>query len=180
MRTIISFAVAIFIHLSLFYFLMPKNEIPSTQIAMNQGKYSTIDLTKFNVHKNPNATSRQKYAAPGPLAHETLPSPQETARAGISISSIADTSSNSAESGPIFISFEQPEYPKLARLKGLEGKVKIKVFFNHLGVASNVEILESSTHPLLDDVVKKTALRWGAVSKKNAVFEKTFEFKLNN
>jgi len=182
MRTIISFLAAIFIHLGVVYFLLPKRE---TAVSRPQAKLSTIDLTQFNLQKKSSRSSSP--AAPG---KETLAPAQASASAsaeGASAEATGITGTAGAAIGPgstapalIFLSFVEPEYPRIARVKGLEGKVKIKVIFNNQGSAANVEILESSTHSILDEAVKKAALQWVLANKQDSTLEKTFEFRLKN
>jgi protein TonB len=137
-----------------------------------QSKFKTIDLDQFNVQK--------KLPKSPPLSPIAASSP------GVIVSQTSTGTSLSAAAVPTeglssdFVYFEPPEYPKLARLKGLEGKVKIKVTFDSEGKTSKIEILESSSHALLDEAVTKSALKWRVVKSHPRVFEKTFEFKLNN
>lgn len=170
MRTIISLLLALFIHVGIFYFLLPKSQ-PLT--FTTDTKLQTIDLTHFNLQKK--FTSHQKINPQGKVQGIT-----SLESSNNSTSDIAQTNNlpfKNAKS--TFISFSEPEYPKLARAKGLEGKVKIKVSFNAVGEVSNIEILESSSQNILDEAVKKAARTW-KVSEANLTFEKTFEFKLNN
>jgi TonB family protein len=173
MRTIISFGLALFIHLGIFYFLLPKKGYNATK---PQTKLSTIDLSHFNIQKNVIGNIGSNAKKQGTINTPSLSGNQ----IGAGNSATQFPPSTGTSSGPIFINFEEPEYPRIARAKGLEGRVKIKVFFNNQGTVASVEILESSTHNLLDEAVKKSAQKWVISNSLNSVFEKTFEFKLKN
>jgi TonB family protein len=178
MRTIISFAIALFIHAGVLVSLLPKKNNFDTAVLNSRAKYQTIDLTKFSVQKRiPQKSHLQSTSVIQSTASSTTPviiGTVETPTIGQSAEAAATTVN------PTFLKFEEPEYPQIARIKGLEGKVRIKVSFNDQGTAGNVLVVESSTHQILDDAVKKSALKWVVTSKQNSVFEKTFEFKLKN
>ena len=53
-----------------------------------------------------------------------------------------------------------PPYPLIARKKGLEGKVTLKVFVNSDGSVKNVVVGKSSGHKILDNVSKETIEKW--------------------
>jgi TonB family protein len=173
MRTIISFGLALFIHLGIFYFLLPKKSYNATK---PQTKLSTIDLSHFNIQKNVIGNIGSNAKNQGPINKPSLSGNQ----IGAEKSATQSSPSAGANAETIFINFEQPEYPRIARAKGLEGKVKIKVYFNNQGTVASVDILESSTHIILDEAVKKSAQKWVISNSPNSVFEKTFEFKLKN
>lgn len=146
-----------------------------------QSKYSTIDLSHFNIQKKVLTTSRSKISTQAPLNKASLSGNQvEETTLGNKNINISIANSRASNAVPSFINFEQPEYPKIARARGIEGKVRIKVLFNQHGSVSTVEILESSSHPILDEAVKKSAQKWTIANSENSVFEKTFVFKLNN
>jgi len=82
--------------------------------------------------------------------------------------------------GMIFLKFQQPLYPVIAREKGYEGVVKAKINYNQDGNIEKIEIIQSSGYKMLDEAVKKTASEWKLSVKNSGNFEKSFEFKLKN
>lgn len=53
-----------------------------------------------------------------------------------------------------------PHYPRVARQKGYEGQVVLRVHVDSQGRATSVRVIHSSGHPLLDEVARKAILRW--------------------
>jgi protein TonB len=173
MRTIISLAIAIFIHLSvILFFLYPQRMRKETTVLQTSpGRPSTIDLTKFNIHKNTIKAGARNTSLPVTTATGTGNAqllPQDLA------------TNSSAKNTDALNQFEQPEYPRMARLRGFEGKVIIKITFNDQGIVNNTAILESSSHLILDEAVTKSVLKWKSASLHNQIFVKSFEFKLKN
>ena len=175
MRTIISFLLAIFIHFFLFYYLYSKS---NNTVIVPPHKIETIDLTQFNFNKKISTNS-------------VSPSTKHSDRANLPIAAnnISENNANlplnkdqkntNEVGAATFIAFNEPAYPRLARARGIEGRVKVRVFFDGNGNCQKVDLLESSHELLLDEAVKKAALSW-KTSIGNTVLEKTFEFKLNN
>lgn len=179
MRTTISFTIAIFIHLAILFFLLPKKEFSAPVIHQ---KYSTINLAQFNIQKKSgiNANNQNLKVNSSATQDYSAISENKNSKENFIGSGNSTTIPSGLDSVPTFITFDQPEYPKLARIKGIEGKVKIKVYFNTLGEVSRVDIIESSSHAILDEAVKKAASKWKTANKQISEFEKVFEFKLNN
>ncbi len=172
MRTIISAAIAIIIHLVIFYGVFrPANSSNQLPTVIPSTKYSTIDLTSFNTR------SIKPKANPSIKTFSQTVGSTSSSGAETSTSAIVNASSEGAKS--LFEFFVEPEYPKLARLKGIEGKVKVKVEFDVNGKPIHILILESSKELILDESVKKAASKWKA-AKNNSSFEKTFVFKLKD
>ena len=53
-----------------------------------------------------------------------------------------------------------PPYPIIARKKGWEGHLILKVFVNHKGSAEKVEVIKSSGYKILDEVSLNTVKNW--------------------
>lgn len=53
-----------------------------------------------------------------------------------------------------------PPYPPIARKKGWEGYLILKVFVNRKGIADKIEIIKSSGYKILDEVSLKTIRSW--------------------
>ena len=54
----------------------------------------------------------------------------------------------------------EPEYPMKARMKGIEGRVKVEFNIGKTGSPINVEIIESDPPRVFDRAVRKAVLRW--------------------
>ena len=54
----------------------------------------------------------------------------------------------------------KPEYPSIARSRGWEGKVILRVKVNEKGKVESVELEQSSSHELLDDSAVKAVKEW--------------------
>jgi TonB family protein len=176
MRTskFIPFYLAITLHaIPLAYFLL-KSPIPQVPITMSS-RPAGIDLSGFSI----SGRASKKTASSSSNSIKTVG--QNSVSGNLSTGSetnSADASGNS--SGPSFISFSEPAYPVIARQKGYEGKVKIKIFHNQEGAIIKVDILESSGFKMLDDSVLKTAMSWKLNNVSVGSFEKVYEFKLKN
>ena len=59
-----------------------------------------------------------------------------------------------------------PPYPIIARKKGLQGKLILKVSINNDGSVKNVVVGKSSGHKILDNVSKETVEKWVFVPAK--------------
>lgn len=55
----------------------------------------------------------------------------------------------------------RPDYPMLAKRRGQEGKVILKVKVSRSGQAENVQVNQSSGYPMLDEAALKTVQQWG-------------------
>lgn len=53
-----------------------------------------------------------------------------------------------------------PPYPRMAILKGWEGEAAVKIFVSEAGKVSNIQLLQSSSHGVLDEAVLKTLSKW--------------------
>lgn len=153
------------------YFLIQKTILTTPIITPIQA----IGLNAFSISQKADAEKNQ---TPSNLIKTVgLPIP----------SSNPLSSGQGAESGTLekspgldFSYLRQPLYPKLARQKGYEGKVKIRAYYNQEGVITKVEIIESSGIKMLDESVKNAISDWKLSMTTEGSFEKTFEFKLNN
>ena len=53
-----------------------------------------------------------------------------------------------------------PQYPSMARRRGWEGTVLLRVFVNDLGKVDEITINQSSGHSTLDRAAIKTVMKW--------------------
>jgi protein TonB len=54
----------------------------------------------------------------------------------------------------------EPEYPRMARRLGLEGKVLLHVLMALNGIPEEVTVISSSGHPLLDKAAMRAISSW--------------------
>lgn len=175
MRTIISLALAILIHLLLVFFLLPKKQITEVQFSTNPSVVKGIEILKFHKQEHKSQLQKQQNL---PLESQSSANIDRKVPLGDSDTQTSISTATGVEKA--LNALERPPYPRIARMKGLEGKVKIKIIFDKNGQVSSVTILESSNHLLLDESVKNTALKWKDITLHDSALEKTFEFKLNN
>lgn len=105
-----------------------------------------------------------------PRGHATAPAAPEAAApapaaAGESISARLPSGGTGAPSEPArydaaYLENPSPQYPKLSRRRGEEGKVTLRVRVRADGRAENVEIAHTSGHPRLDAAARETVLSW--------------------
>nr|BDT29393.1 energy transducer TonB [Bacteriovorax sp. HI3] len=76
-------------------------------------------------------------------------------------------------------SFSEPDYPRLAVKRSLEGQVKLRVNVSSEGLPENTAILESSGHDILDRAALEATKKW-RFQKKGYPYavEKNIVFKL--
>lgn len=189
MRTnkFLPFFIALLIHvLPLAWFLVFKTH-RSSSIAggsSSSSKMGGIDLSGFSTSrrrkvvklKSENKESKTEMAesaAPGTRSSAGIGG-GSGARAG------AGTGVGGTKSESRILSTAEPLYPPLARQKGLEGKVKLRAYYNIEGIITQIEVLETSGTKMLDESAKKALASWKLKPGEAGSFEKTFQFKLNN
>jgi TonB family protein len=77
--------------------------------------------------------------------------------------------------------YAEPVYPRLAIKRGLQGSIKVKIEVGPDGVPSQVLILKTSGHKILDESALSAVKKWVFIKKPNATYfvEKTIVFELN-
>ena len=194
MRTnkFIPFGLALLIHLIPLIFILFKKPMAITPLINSSARDSFsergIDLNGFSISEKvvkppQNFASRQDAKSQKPIKTVGLSSSNviyDEKQSGYSSDLKPSSGTIGNGAGPIFIKFQEPSYPLLARKKGFEGKVKIKAFFNIDGLITKVDIIESSGIALLDETVTRAAFNWKLKSADSGSFEKVFEFKLKN
>jgi len=79
------------------------------------------------------------------------------------------------------VSYKEPNYPRLAIKRELQGSVRIRVKVSPEGKPTNTEILKSSGHELLDKAALEAVPFWQFQPKTLSYFvEKTIVFQLKN
>jgi len=79
------------------------------------------------------------------------------------------------------VSYKEPIYPRLAIKRELQGDVSVKVTVSSEGKPTNIEILKSSGHDLLDRAAIDAMAGWRFLPRPTSYFvEKNIVFKLKN
>lgn len=138
-------------------------------------------------------------AKPAPAAAEARPLPRRIPSAAASAAASSGAPSASAGSGGVGVpqaaapsspeplgalANKSPQYPKLARQRGQEGAVTLRVEVSAEGQALSVTVLTSSGHSLLDKAAVDAVKKWRfSPARKNGApipgeAEITVEFRL--
>ena len=64
------------------------------------------------------------------------------------------------EAKPLYRTNPAPEYPPMARLKGYQGQVVLKVLVNRGGNVGDLELSKSSGYPVLDQAAVDSVKKW--------------------
>lgn len=64
------------------------------------------------------------------------------------------------EAKPLYRTNPAPEYPRMARLKGYQGQVVLKVLVDRRGNVSDLELFQSSGYPVLDQAAVDSVKKW--------------------
>lgn len=178
------FLIAVLIHVLFFSLYVFKQKTPEVSFQeTGAGSSRTIDLLGFSVGAPPKKIPGGKPApqlktspeGQGAISPGNDAEPVSAASSGTSANEQTSPGNGMIEQG------EAPLYPSLARQRGLEGKVRLRAFYNNDGIITQVEIIDSSGTKMLDESARKALLSWKI--KKGlgtASFEKTFQFKLND
>ncbi|MDX6749826.1 energy transducer TonB [Geminicoccaceae bacterium 1502E] len=107
--------------------------------------------------------------APPPAAADTEPTASSGAGENSGPASEAATTpgvrrqqgAGTAASGPVALAGNpQPDYPPLARRRGLEGRVLLRIAVGADGAVRDVAVVEGSGHRLLDEAALEAVARW--------------------
>lgn len=95
--------------------------------------------------------------------------------------SVIGAGSGSYDFATSAVSYKDPVYPRLAIKRELQGNVTVKVLVTAEGKPSNIEILKSSGHDLLDRAAIEAMSEWRFLPKSTPYFvEKNIVFQLKN
>lgn len=93
--------------------------------------------------------------APVPAGHTAAPVSSDQPA-----TSRTDAPSIPASFDAAYLRNPPPEYPRLSRRRGEEGRVLLRVHVLASGLPDNIEIVESSGHPRLDQAAHDTVWHW--------------------
>lgn len=180
--------------LVLFYFsqnalkttTVPSSGVPQIQRVSLQAvptptkapEIEKVEKAREKVRPEPLPKKAKTKPVPKPIPDtpkKATESPQKTAQ---------ETSKKADREHPHFA--PTPHYPRLARMRGLEGEVVIQLAVNSKGVPVKTELVHSSGHAVLDQAALEGLKKWRFEQNENAevsqsiafTTEKTVKFKL--
>ncbi|NOT79997.1 MAG: energy transducer TonB [Bacteriovoracaceae bacterium] len=68
------------------------------------------------------------------------------------------------------LNYYEPQYPKAALRRGLQGELKVKILIGTQGVPLETQILQSSGHKILDDSALEAVRKWVFKTKTNNTY----------
>lgn len=68
------------------------------------------------------------------------------------------------------INYFEPQYPKVALRRGLQGELKVKILVGSQGVPIETQILQSSGHKILDDSALEAVNKWVFKTRANNTY----------
>jgi TonB family protein len=79
-------------------------------------------------------------------------------------------------------SYADPVYPRLALKRGIVGVVKVKISVSADGVPSQILVIKTSGHKILDDAAMEAIKKWTFTKKNNLTYfvEKTIVFEIRS
>lgn len=145
-----------------------KSIINNVQLGHNPAHSS---LTVENVKSQVKSVSPNLYSSSG----------SESASEGGSPEGESGNGNSSYDFTTSAVSYKEPIYPRLAIKRELQGDVSVKVTVSSEGKPTNIEILKSSGHDLLDRAAIDAMAGWRFLPRPTSYFvEKNIVFKLKN
>ncbi|MEA9355669.1 energy transducer TonB [Bacteriovorax sp. PP10] len=142
-----------------------------------QGRKTHFIPTQFHSGKSSEAQT-------GAAANENAVSEMKAASengSGTGVGSGSGNGSSSYDFNASAVSYKDPTYPRLAIKRELQGSVKVRVSVSPEGRPSNIEILKSSGHDLLDRAAIDAISDWKFLPRSAPYFvEKNITFQLKN
>ncbi|WP_303785672.1 energy transducer TonB [Azovibrio restrictus] len=125
---------------------------PSKPVAAQKPAPERVQTPTPTASPAPTAATTASPAATAPAASSNT-SPTETG--GVQTASVSAPRFDAA-----YLHNPKPPYPLLARRRGVEGKVLLKVQVSAAGLAEQVQIAQSSGHDSLDEAALNTVRTW--------------------
>lgn len=167
--------ISIGLHAAVILLYSPIQEFENVS---GQPQSMRVSLKTFEAVKAPVLKPKDVKDRPSQTAE--LPRPEQTATQDIPEE--VKTQLNNDFQKPHFS--PTPSYPRQARLRGIEGQVKLKLGVNGQGVPVIVDLLESSGHQALDLAALEGLKKWRFLATNDSAeisfwTEKVVEFQLN-
>lgn len=183
MNKFVPFLIAVAIHALAFSWFYRRNQSAHTERnARSDSAHQGIDLSGFSTYRK--TLAQHPHSPSGPVKNTSATSLEVGSETAVPFSDSATNSEKGTGFPPlndsIVLEAIDPIYPSLARQKGIEGEVKLRAFYNHNGIITKVDVIDSSGAKILDEAAKKALLSWKLKSEAEGSFDKTFQFKLNN
>lgn len=186
MNKYVPFLLAVALHVAAFawFWKAHRPDSAGTEAQSASGPHG-IDLSGFSTHHKTKTSgavrtspvSSQTATEPATAGHTVTGNFSEPSGSAGSEGASGTASGGSGES--LVLSAVEPAYPPLARQQGLEGKVKLRAYYNSSGTVTKVDVIDSSGTKILDESAKRALSSWKLKSGAEGSFEKTFQFKLN-
>lgn len=130
---------------------------PSAALSAAPGGHATPDTHS----PQPQEAPRQPGGDPHAPATRDIPAPTGIREAAPAASgTAAGTPFHAAQYDAAYLDNPAPQYPKLSRRRGEQGKVMLRVRVRADGHAEGVEIAHSSGHPRLDEAARESVQSW--------------------
>jgi protein TonB len=94
------------------------------------------------------------------LPHETSRETPQPKSAAVQPSVTVSDQGAQQEAKLDHLSNQAPRYPLMARLRGWEGVVVLRVLVNHDGAVGQIEVQQSSGHAVLDEAARQAVHGW--------------------
>lgn len=187
-----SLAIAFAIHILILAgstFLVDKAPLPFLidprsiiNVQMGDGNGSHLNKTHSfptQIHSGKSSEATQT-VNPGETAGSTMEPASENG-AGTGNGAGSGNGSANYDFNTSAVSYKDPAYPRLAIKRELQGSVTVRVSVSAEGKPSNVEILKSSGHELLDRAATDAISEWKFLPRSAPYFvEKNITFQLKN
>ncbi len=128
---------------------------PQTQAQKKEKPLKPLPL-----HTLANVTPQETEKVHAPPAIDAVPTPQADSLPDPKEAEAENPMPAQEKASPRYHENPPPEYPLLARKRGLEGTVELEVLVNRQGVAEKVRLARSSSHTLLDRAAMNAVGRW--------------------
>lgn len=167
--------ISLGLHAAVILYYAPPQKV---NIVSGQPQAVRVSLKSFEAVKKP--VEKQKVVQDKPT--KTLEQPPLEQIASHDVPEQVQTALPNDFQNPHFS--PTPSYPRQARLRGIEGQVKLKLGINGQGVPVIVDLLESSGHQALDMAALEGLKRWRFMATNNSDeisfwTEKVVQFQLN-
>jgi TonB family protein len=196
-----SFQFSVLFHLALgalFVFSIPKKEQSEYLAIQDNFKISLVGLKTGSMRgQNSNIFENKKIANSSNLIKNNSTEASKTHTESLDEISAKLAGSGSATNGTSLsgntgggtsdfnesvLSYYEPQYPKAALRRGLQGTLRVKILIGNQGIPTETQILLSSGHKILDDSAIEAISKWVFKNKNHSTYYvvKTIIFQIKN